>query len=65
MLEVQLLLRATNAQVVQPVALIGPSSITQGPSRTNTPAESHNHVILSVLEIQLQLRMHDYYMGAP
>jgi hypothetical protein len=65
MLEVQLLLRATDAQVVQPVALIGPSSITQASARTNIPAESRNCVILSVPEIQLQLRMHDYYMGAP
>lgn len=62
MLEVEMSLHIASARVEQPVNLIGPSADTQF-SKSDLPGKETCHVILTVPEIQVQLRVHDFYMG--
>ncbi|KAF9529375.1 hypothetical protein CPB83DRAFT_789894 [Crepidotus variabilis] len=57
MLQVTILLRAERASILLPTHLIGTSSYRLDDAETLS-----NAVTLSVPEIQLQLRLHDYYM---
>ena len=59
MLEVELQLRAERSTLLMPTVLVGSSSNTLDGMET-----FKNSVSLKVPDIQLQLRLHDYYMGA-
>ena len=58
MLEVELQLRAEQSTLLLPTVLVGSSSDTLDGMETYK-----NSVSLKVPVIQLQLRLHDYYMG--
>ncbi|KAF8973209.1 hypothetical protein BDZ97DRAFT_665381 [Flammula alnicola] len=64
MLQVEISLRVKNAQVLQPIALIGSSSSSQSSAEPGIldHGEVSNYVAMAVPEIQFQFRMHDYYM---
>jgi len=59
MLEVELQLRAERSTLLLPTDLVGSSSNTLDDMET-----FKNSVSLAVPDIQLLLRLHDYYMGA-
>jgi len=59
MLEVEIQLRAERSTLLLPTDLVGSSSNTLDDMET-----FKNSVSLVVPDIQLQLRLHDYYMGA-
>lgn len=62
MLQVELSLHANNSNILLPNQLIGDATQqTTGPIPANG---SSNYLTLQVPEIQLQLRLHDYYMGS-
>jgi len=58
MLQVELIVRAERSTILLPTSLVGSSAYTFDEEDTFNKAVS-----LSVPEIQLQLRLHDYYMG--
>ncbi len=55
-------LNIVTAQVIQPVNLIGPSTDTHS-SKFGSAEKDTYHVVLTAPEIQVQLRVHDFYMG--
>ena len=59
MLQVELIVRAERSTLLLPTSLVGSSARTFDEEDTFNKAVS-----LSIPEIQLQLRLHDYYMGA-
>jgi hypothetical protein len=59
MLEVELQIRAKRSTLLLPTVLVGSSGNTLDDMET-----FKNSVSLAVPDIQLQLRLHDYYMGA-
>jgi hypothetical protein len=58
MLQVELIVRAERSTILLPTSLVGSSAHTFDEEDTFNKAVS-----LSIPEIQLQLRLHDYYMG--
>lgn len=58
MLEVQIQLRAERTTLLLPTVLVGSSSHSLDDTET-----VKNSVSLAVPDIQLHLRLHDYYMG--
>lgn len=66
MLQSEVTLRILNAEVWMPLCFIGAdnSNRTLQPSELRATSKTKNNfIVLSVPEIQLQLRLHDYYMG--
>jgi hypothetical protein len=59
MLEVEIQVRAERSTLLLPTVLVGSSS-----HALDDPETFRNSVCLAVPDIQLQLRLHDYYMGA-
>lgn len=62
MLEARLSVLVTGVQVIQPVNLMGPSYDLLS-SKSSMPSAEAYQIVLTVPEIQVLLRMHDYYMG--
>lgn len=58
MLEVEIQIRAERTTLLLPTVLVGSSSHSLDDTET-----VKNSVFLAVPDIQLQLRLHDYYMG--
>lgn len=61
MLQVELSLHADGSKVLLPIELIGDT--TQKMAEPAPAEEDSNYLTLQIPEIQLQLRLHDYYMG--
>jgi len=61
MLQAELSLRVEDAKVLMPIGLIGDISPLAADLPTSIPEDKC--ITLMTPEIQLQLRMHDYYMG--